>query len=258
MGPRPLRADDGTRTRDPHLGKVMLYQLSHVRIACSRFPSAKRGDHNSELARAAQIRCSAPPQRPWRRPRPVAGSRPTDPAPRDHPGPSRRPPPDSGRSTTGTLGLGHGRSRRPGAPRRRIRTTRPPREQTARICPGTARCASFGQARAIGAAVARFVHTEEVTGSNPVSPTEIPFHLLTGWPGSRMCGPTESADPCPRRRKQLDDRASGATTGQTEPGRPTLTDSGRATATPPRPAEKCCSSGPQSGPTEDSSASTAS
>ena len=29
----PLRADDGIRTRDPHLGKVMLYQLSHVRIA---------------------------------------------------------------------------------------------------------------------------------------------------------------------------------------------------------------------------------
>ena len=28
-----LRADDGIRTRDPHLGKVMLYQLSHVRIA---------------------------------------------------------------------------------------------------------------------------------------------------------------------------------------------------------------------------------
>ena len=24
-------ADDGIRTRDPHLGKVMLYQLSHVR-----------------------------------------------------------------------------------------------------------------------------------------------------------------------------------------------------------------------------------
>jgi len=28
---RNTRADDGTRTRDPHLGKVMLYQLSHVR-----------------------------------------------------------------------------------------------------------------------------------------------------------------------------------------------------------------------------------
>ncbi len=27
------RADDGIRTRDPHLGKVMLYQLSHVRMA---------------------------------------------------------------------------------------------------------------------------------------------------------------------------------------------------------------------------------
>ena len=25
-------ADNGIRTRDPHLGKVMLYQLSHVRI----------------------------------------------------------------------------------------------------------------------------------------------------------------------------------------------------------------------------------
>ncbi len=26
-------ADDGVRTRDPDLGKVVLYQLSHVRIA---------------------------------------------------------------------------------------------------------------------------------------------------------------------------------------------------------------------------------
>ena len=29
----PNGADDGIRTRDPHLGKVMLYQLSHVRDA---------------------------------------------------------------------------------------------------------------------------------------------------------------------------------------------------------------------------------
>ncbi len=31
-------ADDGIRTRDPHLGKVMLYQLSHVRVTpeCSK------------------------------------------------------------------------------------------------------------------------------------------------------------------------------------------------------------------------------
>ena len=28
-------ADDGIRTRDPHLGKVVLYQLSHVRVASS-------------------------------------------------------------------------------------------------------------------------------------------------------------------------------------------------------------------------------
>ena len=28
-------AEDGTRTRDPHLGKVMLYQLSHFRSICA-------------------------------------------------------------------------------------------------------------------------------------------------------------------------------------------------------------------------------
>jgi hypothetical protein len=33
---RRLRADDGIRTRDPHLGKVMLYQLSHVRAPALR------------------------------------------------------------------------------------------------------------------------------------------------------------------------------------------------------------------------------
>lgn len=27
----PLRADDGIRTRDPHLGKVMRYQLRYIR-----------------------------------------------------------------------------------------------------------------------------------------------------------------------------------------------------------------------------------
>jgi len=34
-GLRPIlvRADDETRTRDPHLGKVMRYQLRHIRIA---------------------------------------------------------------------------------------------------------------------------------------------------------------------------------------------------------------------------------
>jgi hypothetical protein len=30
------RADDGTRTRDPHLGKVMRYQLRYVRMSLSR------------------------------------------------------------------------------------------------------------------------------------------------------------------------------------------------------------------------------
>ena len=31
---RFLRATDGARTRDPDLGKVVLYQLSHCRISC--------------------------------------------------------------------------------------------------------------------------------------------------------------------------------------------------------------------------------
>lgn len=31
--PNKHGADNGVRTRDPHLGKVMLYQLSHVRVA---------------------------------------------------------------------------------------------------------------------------------------------------------------------------------------------------------------------------------
>ena len=32
-----LRADDGTRTRDPHLGKVMRYQLRYVRTVTDCF-----------------------------------------------------------------------------------------------------------------------------------------------------------------------------------------------------------------------------
>ena len=31
-GPDVHGADNGVRTRDPHLGKVVLYQLSHVRV----------------------------------------------------------------------------------------------------------------------------------------------------------------------------------------------------------------------------------
>jgi hypothetical protein len=49
----PLRgqkngAEDGTRTRDPHLGKVMLYQLSHFRpIATARRESWCRGSDSN-------------------------------------------------------------------------------------------------------------------------------------------------------------------------------------------------------------------
>ena len=35
-------ADDGTRTRDPELGKLVLYQLSYVRAALKSRSAAKR------------------------------------------------------------------------------------------------------------------------------------------------------------------------------------------------------------------------
>ena len=38
-----LGADNGTRTRDPNLGKVVLYQLSHVRI-CKTKRAPERPD----------------------------------------------------------------------------------------------------------------------------------------------------------------------------------------------------------------------
>ena len=38
-----FRADDGIRTRDPHLGKVMLYQLSHVRVLLGRSTAERAG-----------------------------------------------------------------------------------------------------------------------------------------------------------------------------------------------------------------------
>ncbi len=43
--PSHLRADDGIRTRDPHLGKVMRYQLRYIRVPPARSsPVAKRND----------------------------------------------------------------------------------------------------------------------------------------------------------------------------------------------------------------------
>jgi hypothetical protein len=36
--PRKPRADDGDRTRDPQLGKLMLYQLSYVRARATIAP----------------------------------------------------------------------------------------------------------------------------------------------------------------------------------------------------------------------------
>ena len=105
----PLRADDGIRTRDPHLGKVMLYQLSHVRIAPTE----------------ALLRCNAR------------------------------------KNLAGVVASCKSASQRSVT------------EAGVVACANHPLCLSL--AGAIGAAVARFVHTEEVTGSNPVSPTLVTF-----------------------------------------------------------------------------------
>ena len=50
-GPPLLGADDGTRTRDPHLGKVMLYQLSHIRTLHTAYSNRSAlENHNTRTA----------------------------------------------------------------------------------------------------------------------------------------------------------------------------------------------------------------
>ena len=48
--PLHLRADDGIRTRDPHLGKVMRYQLRYIR-APQASPVAKDDDSPPKCSR---------------------------------------------------------------------------------------------------------------------------------------------------------------------------------------------------------------
>ncbi len=46
--PEAFGADNGARTRDPNLGKVVLYQLSHVRIC-------KKNSNRAPLRAPAQV-----------------------------------------------------------------------------------------------------------------------------------------------------------------------------------------------------------
>src|SRR6266568_4247599 len=89
----PLRAGNGTRTRDPNLGKVVLYQLSYSRVPpksnrsvgrylppCHRFrpsarPSGGEGDRTPDLVNAIHALSQlsyAPAIFP--RPKPAAGN----------------------------------------------------------------------------------------------------------------------------------------------------------------------------------------
>jgi hypothetical protein len=73
----PTRADDETRTRDPHLGKVMRYQLRYIRIS---FRSSPR--HLNDFSRSIRRRqnrtrhpgVSPRPSRPMCIPRPASAS----------------------------------------------------------------------------------------------------------------------------------------------------------------------------------------
>src|SRR6266702_1746123 len=59
QGPSASGADDGIRTRDPHLGKVVLYQLSHVR-ACSSILGAWSESFNRLLGQLSIGRTDSP------------------------------------------------------------------------------------------------------------------------------------------------------------------------------------------------------
>src|SRR5262249_31956004 len=80
--PLHLRADDGIRTRDPHLGKVMRYQLRYIRaprarsspVAMQNISARRRADTNPHYGRGkgAQNQCfrtgGTPPlktENPW-------------------------------------------------------------------------------------------------------------------------------------------------------------------------------------------------
>ncbi len=84
--PEPLRADDGIRTRDPHLGKVMLYQLSHVRASHLSVVLGNFSPCVRQLSTSTTVTC-APAGRPIRAPATAGRRRYLLPA-RGDPGPS--------------------------------------------------------------------------------------------------------------------------------------------------------------------------
>ena len=55
-----FRADDGIRTRDPHLGKVMRYQLRHIRELWARSSSTAFNDNSARTRSGTNPRVRAP------------------------------------------------------------------------------------------------------------------------------------------------------------------------------------------------------
>ena len=71
---RMFGADDGIRTRDPHLGKVMLYQLSHVRVAQDRLSAVQADRTGPEAARQSRWSGGRRSTRSTRKPSSMAAS----------------------------------------------------------------------------------------------------------------------------------------------------------------------------------------
>ena len=61
-----FRADDGIRTRDPHLGKVMRYQLRYVRMhAAGNVPRLRGEPTDNPIALSNRLQSGMPPSRPY-------------------------------------------------------------------------------------------------------------------------------------------------------------------------------------------------
>ena len=168
---RSLRADDGSRTRDIHHGKVVLYQLSYVRMSCfgRSLDLPIRNSSTTVPAVFAPVRgvqgstgsVSGAASQPLSSPEPVGV-------------------PDRWR-LYGTL---FRNAKSPGEPRRGGCRRTVPAPELAR---GRDVGYGFRAVSAIGAVVARFVHTEEVTGSNPVSRTSSAQRAPAGIPAGALC-----------------------------------------------------------------------
>lgn len=176
-GPRTgVRADDEIRTRDPHLGKVMRYRCATS--ACRSYWCCLLTCRAVVLP-VRRFRCPARPRRMY-----------TTAAPESKSSLRRSRHSESDPRLSARIRLDAVRSPGRGGRRRCIRT---PRIRYDRLSGRPARPPGR-----LAQLVARFLHTEEVIGSSPVSPTLTPGPCSRTRPGvlsSRRGRPPSSPRP---------------------------------------------------------------